>query len=127
VALGAEDMEAPRLDHPDVVLCPFVAVANDVLCLVFVLSDHLFGYGVGLFEFRGKHGQLEAFPLLNVMNRNMGFELIRIELAAAKDDVGPASGHVCRDSDRCGTAGFSDDACLLLVELRVEHVMDNAL
>ena len=40
---------------------------------------------------------------------------------AAELDVGAAAGHVGRDRDRAGHAGFGDDIGFLLVEARVQH------
>ena len=40
---------------------------------------------------------------------------------AAELDVGAAAGHVGRDRDRAGHAGFRDDIGFLLVEARVQH------
>ena len=40
---------------------------------------------------------------------------------AAELDVGAAAGHVGRDRDRAGHAGFGDDVGFLLVEARVQH------
>ena len=40
---------------------------------------------------------------------------------AAELDVGTAAGHVGRDRDRAGHAGFGDDVGFLLVEARVQH------
>ena len=45
---------------------------------------------------------------------------------AAEHDVGAAAGHVGGDGDRPAPAGLGDDAGLLLVELRVEHVVRDA-
>ena len=40
---------------------------------------------------------------------------------AAELDVGTAAGHVGRDRDRAGHAGFGDDIGFLFVEARVQH------
>ena len=45
---------------------------------------------------------------------------------AAEHDVGAAAGHVGGDGDRAAPAGLGDDAGLLLVVLRVEHVVRDA-
>ena len=46
--------------------------------------------------------------------------------AGAEFDVGAAAGHVGGDGDGAALAGAGDDLGLLLVELRVEHRVDDA-
>ena len=102
VAFRADDVEAARLDHADVVL----------------LGDGL-GLGEGrLVRVLVHLGRVEA-ALVEDVGREAGG-------VAAEQDVGAAAGHVRRDRDRAGPPGLGDDARLLLVELGVEDLVGDA-
>src|SRR5204862_5651441 len=94
VPLGADDVEATRLDHVVVANLPFGTKALDL--------------AVSL-------GGQQRFVLANLEN-------LRLD-AAAQNDIGAAPRHVGRDRDHAGLAGLRNDLRFPRVLLRVQDVV----
>ena len=112
VALGADDVEAAGLGHR---LGGLVALGRLDLDGLFRLQHDLAeALDVGL-------DLLDLLGLLGLVG-DAGRLLLDAHVErAAELDVGAAAGHVGRDRDRAGHAGFGDDIGFLLVEARVQH------
>ena len=108
----ADDVEAARL--PDG-LGGLAALGGLDLDLVLGLQHDLAeALDVGLDE-------LDLGGLLGLVGNISGLVQDPHLERAAELDVGTAAGHVGRDRDRAGDAGFGDDIGFLLVEARVQH------
>ena len=112
VALGADDVEPARLGHGLRRLAALGGLdLDDLFGLQHDLAEAL---DVGL-------DLLDLLGLLGLVGDVGGLLLDPHLERAAELDVGTAAGHVGRDRDRAGHAGFGDDIGFLLVEARVQH------
>ena len=112
MALGADDVEPAGLGHGLGRLRSLGGLdLDDVLGLQHDLAEAL---DVGL-------DALDLGGLLGLVGDIGGLLLDPHFERAAELDVGTAAGHVGRDRDRAGHAGFGDDIGFLLVEARVQH------
>ena len=112
MALGADDVEpAGLVDRLGRLGALGGLDLDDVFGLQHDLAETL-DVGLDLLDLRG---------LLGLVGDVGGLLLDPHLERAAELDVGTAAGHVGRDRDRAGHAGFGDDIGFLLVEARVQH------
>ena len=112
MAFGADDVEPARPGHGLRRLASLGGLDLDhVFCLQHQVAET---FDVGL-------DALDLGGLLGLVGNTCGLVLDPHFQRAAELDVGAAAGHVGRDRDRAGHAGFGDDIGFLLMEARVQH------